>query len=336
MHIDVFNSEAFSLTGLTQAINDAAYAPGRIAQMGLFEERPITTTSVSIEKVGDTISLVPSAPRGDSGKVYTAEKRNIRNLSCLHLPQRATVLADEIQNMRAFGTEDEVQTMSDWISSEYLTKMKRDIEVTQEYHRMGAIKGQVLDADGSTVLLNLFTEFGVSQSTAAWTLATDDIRAEIVLLKRQIAAKALGTPWSGVHVFCSSTFFDGLIANSTVEAAYDRFQNGSFLREDYSQFGTSGFAFGTTGVVFEVYWGNAGDQELIADGKAYAVPMGVAGLFQSRFAPGDYLETVNTMGLPYYASQERLPHDKGIELEAQSNPLHFCARPDWIVEITGS
>ena len=336
MHIDVFNSDAFSLTGLTQAINDVAYKPGRLGELGLFEERPISTTSVSIEKVGDTIQLVANQPRGSSGQVYTAEKRNIRNLSCLHLPQRASVLADEIQNMRAFGTEDEEQTMQNWIQSEYLSKMVRDIEVTQEWHRMGAVKGQVLDADGSTVLLNLFTEFGVTQSTAAWTLATDDIRAEIVLLKRQIAAKALGTPWNGVHVFCSSTFFDGLIGNTTVEAAYDRFMDGSFLREDYSQFGTSGFAFGGTGVVFEEYWGNAGDQQLIPDGKAYAVPMGVAGLFQTRFAPGDYLETVNTMGLPYYASQERMPHDKGIELEAQSNPLHFCARPDWIVEITGS
>ena len=48
MHIDVFNSDAFSLTGLTQAINDVAYKPGRLGELGLFEERPISTTSVSI------------------------------------------------------------------------------------------------------------------------------------------------------------------------------------------------------------------------------------------------------------------------------------------------
>lgn len=336
MHFDIFNNDAFTLVGLTQSINDAAYTPGRLGQMGLFEERGITTTSVSIEKVGDTIKLVPTAPRGSSGEVYNSRKRTLRNLSTVHLPQRATILADQILGMRKFGTEDEVQQMSDWVQSEYLAPMKRDIEVTQEYHRIGAVKGQVLDADGTTVLLDLFTEFGVAQSTAGWTMATDDIRAKIVSLKRQIAAVMKGIPWGGVHVLCSSTFFDALIGNSTVEAAYDRFQDGVFLREDYSQFGTNGFTFGGTGVTFEEYWGDAGDQQLIADGEAYAIPRGAAGLFQSRFAPGDYMDTVNTPGLPYYSSLKELDHGKGVELEAQSNPLHYCSRPDAVVKITGS
>lgn len=333
-HFDIFNNDAFTLMGLTQSIQDAAYKPGRIGQMGLFEERPITTTSVSVEKRGDTIGLVESQPRGSSGKVYQSEKRTLRNLSTVHLPQRASVLADEILGMRKFGTEDEIQNMASWLQAEYLGPMKRDIEVTQEWLRMGAIKGQVVDGDGSTVLLDLFTEFGVSQNTDSWTIASDDIRANIVALKRNIATKLQGLAWSGVHIFCSSTFFDGLIGNSTVEAAYDRFQDGAFLRDDYSQFGLNGFTFGSTRVTFEEYWGNAGSEQLIADGKAYAVPTGVSGLFQTRFAPADYVETVNTPGFPYYAKQQALDMDKGIELEAQSNPLHYCSRPDAVVELT--
>lgn len=336
MHFDIFNSDAFSLVGLTASIQDVEYVPGRLGQMGIFEESGITTTSVSIEKVGDTLQLVPTAPRGSSGKVYQPEKRTLRNLSTVHLPQRATVLADEILGMRAFGTEDEEQVMSSWIQREYLTKMVRDIEATQEHLRIGAVKGSVMDSDGTTELLDLFTEFGVSQSTASWTIASDDIRAEIVLLKRALANKMGGVPFSGLHVFCGATFFDGLIGNSTVEAAYDRWMDGAFLRDDYSNQGSNGFTFGGTGVTFEEYRGSVGGVDFIPTAKAYAIPMGVPGLFKTRFAPGDYLETVNTPGLPYYATQERMPHDKGIELEAQSNPLHFCTRPDWIYEITAA
>lgn len=339
MHFDIFNNDAFSLTGLTAAIQDASYVPGRLGQMGLFEERGITTTSVSIEKVGDTLQLVPTAPRGSSGKVYESRKRTLRNLSCVHLPQRATVLADQILGMRAFGTEDEVQMMSSWIQSEYLAPMKRDIEATQEHLRIGAVKGQVLDSDGSTVLLDLFTEFGVSQSTVNWDLngaPGEDVRAAIVTLKRNLAAKMGAAPWQRLHVVCGSTFFDELIGNASVEAAYDRWMDGAFLRDDYSAQGANGFTFGGTGVTFEEYRGSVGGVSYVAATKAYVIPVGVPGLFQSRFAPGDYMETVNTPGLPYYATQERLPHDKGIELEAQSNPLHFCTRPDWIYEITAN
>lgn len=45
------------------------------------------------------------------------------------------------------------------------------------------------------------------------------------------------------------------------------------------------------------------------------------------FAPADYMETVNTQGIPYYSMIEPLPFNKGMAGEAQSNPLHLCTRP---------
>lgn len=37
--------------------------------------------------------------------------------------------------------------------------------------------------------------------------------------------------------------------------------------------------------------------------------------------------TVNTKALPYYASREKLSHDKGWSLHAQTNPLPVALRP---------
>lgn len=335
MHFDVFNNDAFSLMGLTAAINEEEYVPGRIGQLGLFDEQGISTTSVSVEKVGDTLRLVPAQPRGSSGQVYNAEKRSLLNIAAIHLPQRGTVMADEIQNMRAFGTESEVETMDRYIRANHLRRMKRDIEATQEHLRIGAIKGILLDADGSSPLLNLFTTFNVAQWTRNWNVSGDvDIRQRIVTLKRDLATRLGAIPFSGIHVFCSASFFDALIGNATVEAAYDRWMDGQFLRDDYSNQGVNGFTFGGTGVTFEEYRGSVNGVDFIADGDAYAVPRGVPGLFQTRFAPGDYMATVNTPGLPYYASMEKLDHDKGVDLEAQSNPLHFCTRPDVVLKLT--
>ena len=73
MHIDIFNNDAFGVAHLTEAINMAPHQPQRLAQLGLFAEERISTTSVSIESVGSTINLVPAAQRGapDPGRVQT-------------------------------------------------------------------------------------------------------------------------------------------------------------------------------------------------------------------------------------------------------------------------
>ena len=56
----------------------------------------------------------------------------------------------------------------------------------------------------------------------------------------------------------------------------------------------------------------------------------------SRFAPAPYNETVNTVGLPYYAKAKEMEFGKGVEVEAQSNPLNICLRPTALVEVTTS
>jgi hypothetical protein len=54
---------------------------------------------------------------------------------------------------------------------------------------------------------------------------------------------------------------------------------------------------------------------------------GVPDLFITRFAPADYVETVNTIGLPRYAKQIPMRNGKGIELEVQTNPINLCTQP---------
>jgi hypothetical protein len=211
-----------------------------------------------------------------------------------------------------------------------LADMRSDIDVTLEYHRFGAIKGQVLDADGSTVLLNCFTEFGVSQITQSFELdvTTTDVRIECLTLKRSIEDELGGIPFSGIRVFCSEGFMDALISHDDVKAAYERWQDGEMLRNDPRA------AFTFAGIRFEEYRGSVGGIPFIADDTAVAVPEGVRGLFIARFAPADYMETVNTMGVPYYAKQQPMDMNKGIEMEAQSNPLHLCTRPRSVVALT--
>ena len=72
----------------------------------------------------------------------------------------------------------------------------------------------------------------------------------------------------------------------------------------------------------------------IPAGTAYLVPQGIANLLITKYAPGDYVTTVNQPGLPLYVMSEEMPMGKGFYLEAQSNPINLCTRPASIIKLT--
>ena len=330
MHLDIFNDDAFSLSQLTVAINDLPKTYNRIAEMGLFRERGITTTTASIERKGHLLSLVEARPRGAPGKPHTPERGKLIALKAIHLPQRTAVLADEVQNLRAFGSETDVQTVMTLLR-EKMAGMRRDLDLTIEYQRMGALKGLVLDSDGTTEIYDMFEVFGLTKTTHAMTLGTagTDVLAKAIGARRKLEAKLGGAMFNGIRVLCSPGFFDALTGHAAVKDAFARWNSGEFLRTDYHN---SGFPF--AGMFFEEYSGNVAGVPFIPADKAYMVPLGVPDMFMTLYAPADYMDTVNTIGLPYYAKQERMGFDKGVEVESQSNPIHINTRPDAVIELS--
>jgi hypothetical protein len=66
------------------------------------------------------------------------------------------------------------------------------------------------------------------------------------------------------------------------------------------------------------------------------VPEGT-GIFKTYFAPADFLETVNTVGLPLYAKVAVDPEfGRWARIHTQSNPLALCLRPRAVIRITGA
>jgi hypothetical protein len=326
--LDIFNNDAFSVTNLSKTIIDIPQVQTILGDSGLFTESGITTTSVMIERQGSSLRLVPAAQRGGVGQPVSLTGRSMIPLVATHLPQTGSVLADEVQNVRAFGSETEVDSVMNVLKKK-LAVAKGNLDLTLEYHRIGAIKGQILDADGTTVLLDLYTAFGMTQATQNFVLGTAGTRVKdkIADLKRTIRTKLGGRSFTGVDVWCSASYFDDLTRHATIEKAFELFNQNAYARND-----PRGAAFNFAGVTFREYLGGVGGVDFIPAGQAFAVPTGVAGLFETNFAPAPYMETVNTMGLPYYAKQEAMQMNKGVNFETQSNPLNFCTLPEAVVK----
>lgn len=333
--MDIFNDDAFTLRSLTLAMQNLPYQPRLIGSMGLFKEAGETTQLMQIEQRGTTLSLVPAKPMGSPGSTITKDKSKLIPISTVHLPQRESVLAAEVQGVRAFGTENDVALVQTLVNRQ-MAKMRNNIDATIEWQRIGAIKGQVLDADGTTVLMDMFSTFGLTQQTEAMALNVDatKVKLKVTSAIRKVEDKLGGIMTTGYTALCGKGFFDAISTHPAVEAAYLRWLDGQFLRDQQrsENSGSPGFPF--AGVAWREYRGSVSGQSFIGDDDAYLIPMGVQDMFLTRFSPADYMETVNTIGLPYYARQQPMDFNKGVEIEGQSNVINFNCRPDAVVKLT--
>jgi hypothetical protein len=325
--IDIFRNDAFSVTSLTEKILKSPYKPGRIQAMGLFDEKSVATTAVSIEEKDGRLSLIQTSPRGGPASQLGANKRRMRSLLVPHLERDSTIYADEVQGVRAFGSENETETV-EAIVDERLAELRAMHEVTLEYHRFGAINGLVLDADGST-LFNLYTEFGVSQQTYAMSIATSaiEVRRQLVQVQRLIEDEMGAVPVSGYRAFAGDDFFDRLIGAPSITATL-QYQESKTLREDLRQ----GFMF--AGVIWENYRGSVNGTDFIDPDEAVIFPTG-SNIFKTYFAPADYIETVNTLGKRLYSKIFHDPElNRFVKVHSQSNPLSINLRPRAVVKLT--
>jgi hypothetical protein len=329
------SNPAFSMASLTAAINVLPNQYGRINQLNLMPSRGVTTRAIMCEEKNGVLTLLPTRPVGAPASVGTQGKRKLRSFVIPHIPHEDTVDPSEVQDVRAFGSEDTGAVLVTTVNDKLAT-MRNKHAITLEHLRMGALKGQILDADGSMVY-NLFTEFGISQSTVAFVLGTagTNVRGKCTSVLRLIEDNLLGEVMTGVHCLCSPGFYDALTAHPKVEEAFKYYQTmlNQNLAGDYRQ----AFSFG--GIVFEEYRGQASDasgtvRKFIPDNEAIAFPLGTMQTFETVFAPADFNETVNTVGMPYYAKIEEKKFGRGYELHTQSNPLPMCYRPALLIRLT--
>jgi hypothetical protein len=329
---DVFAPDLFTTTALTAAINEQAYQPGLLRDLGLFSVDGVSTLTVIIERDKDLLTLVQTSERGGPGTPRERKsKRDALSFIIPHLKQPGAIMADSVQGVREFGTTDQHQTVENERDKE-LARMARDLDFTQEYHRLGAVQGKVLDADGTTVLIDLFEAFDIAEPAAVdFNLdAADPVDGAVMAKCHEITfdmEEALdGVPYTGIHALVDNGFFTAMTTHPEVRETY-KYQQGIANRE-----GRTNVPFEYGDIVWHRYRGRGACA--IPANTARFFPVGVPDLFITRYGPADYIETVNTKGLPRYAKAEPMKMGRGIELEAQANPLHLCTRPKVLLKAT--
>lgn len=337
--LDIFTNDAFGVVSLTQAINVVPNAYGRLNELDVFPEEPVTTTSVAIQSVAGVLNLLPTRVRGAPPSLGAPEKRNVRALTIPHIPHDDFVLADEVQGVRSFLGGTALDSVADVVNRK-LARMRAKHGITLEHLRAGAIKGQVLDYDGS-VLLNLFTEFGITEKVVDFNLDNEDtdVAGVAIGVVGWIEDHLYGEMMTGVRALCSPEFFAALIAHPKVREPFIYYQSAQEpLRNDVRK------GFFWQGITWEEYRGSATQlnedkttttRKFIPANEVRFYPEGTQDTFRTYFAPADFIETVNTPGLPVYAKQAPdMEFQRWVKIHTQSNPLPVCKRPELLVRGT--
>lgn len=322
------NENVFGIRPLTEAINKLPSNPTIIRQLGLFKPTPLTTTYVSIESKENELTLVEAVPRGTAGQAVQSKRGNPLTFDVLHLPKDDVVRADDVQNVRVFGSGNKIETVASRVNDK-LEQMKLDIELTREHLMLGALMGKLLNADG-TQMIDLYDRFGIERKEYTLALSNEKtvLGKEIDEIKTAQGKLLRGEALSGYIVLASEAFMQAFIYHKSIYDVYTRFESGFKAYE-----GDTNIAFKYKGIEFIQYNHEFASGEKIADGEAILIPKGTRNTFREYFAPADMNATVNTLALPYYASRAKLDHDKGWSLHAQSNPLPLVLRPELVATL---
>ncbi|MCP1216800.1 major capsid protein [Acetobacter orientalis] len=332
--LDVFRNDAFSSISLTSAVDRVPFQPTGIGDLGLFEDLPIRTTALAVESRDQKLVIIPTSDRGAPPTERQTEKRQARYFEAPRLAHGDTVYATELQNIRQFGEESVLMQVQTEIARRLSgpTGLTANMEYTWELHRLAAVQGLLLDADGS-VLFDWAKEFQINRAKEiGFALDAQDpelgsLRRLCNVIVRNMMRQAQGVwlPSTRVMAMCGDDFWDALITHKDVLTTYFNWEAAKELRK-----GTAFEAMDFGGISWFNYRGSNDNSTIaVATDKVKFFPQGAPGVFQRALAPGEAVQWVNTPGMPIYIIPI-FDRDRNFwwRMEAYSYPLHICTRPE--------
>ena len=174
-NVNPIDYSRYTTDQLSAAIMQRDNEYGLLNAMGLFQEVGIADRTVKVEIGKQSLSLIPTSPIGTPAPAAdTPDEGNIRILPTFRHARMASVLAEEVQGVRRFGSNDQVETVDQKVM-EKLDKLQREHRQTKEFLRWAALRGNVVDADGDRVLYNTYTLMGETQKVIQWDLEDDAV-----------------------------------------------------------------------------------------------------------------------------------------------------------------
>lgn len=324
----------YGVEAMTTAVNKLPATQSTIRDLGIFTKEFRNTTYVKLAENNGQLSLVKNSPRGTPGEPVKESYGKTKTFEMLHLQKDDNVFAEDVQNVKAFGSNsNKAITVGEKVARK-LAMMRGDVEYTREHLMLGALEGKLLDADAKTMLVDIYEAYGLERKAFDLKLssATADISMTLEDILAEMETKQRGESVTGWTLLGGREFLKAFKYHKSIKDLYTRFNDTSGVYRD----APSKRAFNHMGIDFIQYNHTFPNGKTLDPKQGILLPMGTRSTFAEFFAPADTNDAVNTEALEFYAQREVKPMNKGWNLEVQSNPLPMLLRPELVATITMS
>lgn len=327
-NFNIFKNNAFSTVSLSGYVQKQPFVPQLLGSLNIFTPKPVRTREVFVDRKEGGLSLIATSPDGAPPEVMEGQRRDMVSLRTTRLTKRFTLSAHQIDGIRASGSESELMA----VQSEFNTlteQINAELELTKEFHRLGALQGLLLDADGTSVIYDYSAEFNEAIPPAISFGLDDpssDIHAISKSITRAVARAALGNlAGASIHAICGDEFYDKIVSHKNTEKFYLQQMATQAMRDQSAIF--ESFKFG--GITYHNYQGTEDNTTVaVPTNEAKFFPVGGRDVFTVAYSPLESMDFVNSLGKPKYMmsipDRERNMWVKG---EIYSYPLHICQQP---------
>ena len=334
---------------VTNLINDIPIRYGQIMNSGIFQFKGAFTETVAIDRTNYTPGLIPASPWCcDTNITQGSPTRELFPVTIPHTELKDALWACDISGVRAERTGLQVDyTTVAAERAKVLARMRTNFDTTLEYRMLSALKGQVLDADGSNVLLDIFNLFGVTQQTQDIPLGVPgaDVLGAFRAAVRKSRLGARSFQPIGWRVIAGKDFFDALVSHDTLKDLWKRCcdtQNNTLQ-------GMANFEFNfMPGLSIMEYWGTVANNpvtgqevQYMGDNEAFMYPVVSSGfeMYELLAAPPRTLNFVNTRASQLMYVWEKLMAERdesdaeGIRFWGEMNVLPIVKFPAAIIKL---
>lgn len=333
--VDIFNQNGWGAIEFQQQIVERVdFKPQLLGQLSIFDPIYSRSRSIGVASRDKTLALIPTSADGAPPEELNVQGADLRMFRSVRLAKGSTINAAELAGVLALPfdmqTKDVTQEVTDRTGN-----ILGDLELTWEHMRLGAIQGKVLDANGTTVLVNWFDEWGIAEPAEVnFALSTEatDVRKKCRDIKRAMmkAAKGVWTPATRVYCLCGDTFFDALLNHPQIKETKLGTDRAATIEnvEGYS-------SIDIEGITFINYQGTDNGSTIAIDtNKARFFPVGARGAFQVAWSPAnEFKPYLNQRGQEYYGLmlEDTSGRQAWDRVEIYSYPLYICTRPEMLL-----
>lgn len=331
---DVFGENAWGVIEFQEdVVERVEHKPQLLGELGIFEPVYSRSQSIAIADKNKTLTLIPTSEMGAPPEEMVPEGANVRLFQASRLAKGSTIYAIEMAGVTALPFDMKTKEVAEE-ASDRTGAILDDMELTWEHMRFGAIQGKVMDANGTTVLIDWFKEWGIAEPDEInFSLGTagTDVRKKCRDVKRIMKknAKGIWTPATRVAALCGDEYFDKLVNHPQIKETKLGTERAVMLE------GIDGYsAIEIEGITFINHQGtDDGSTIAIGSNKARFFPVGARGAFKAGFAPAnEFKPYLNQKAREYYGLLLADPSGREAwdRVELYSYPIFMCTRPEML------